>query len=108
MKNKKQTQKDHAKRRFAERLGVKYSQYINDLLLHKIHSNQFKLIEKQSKRVGLYEVAFTPRMQDMLTGDPVDMLVHIVYDRVRKTIVTVVSATDSFDNLRSLEDLEEL
>jgi len=104
MKSKKQTQKEHAKRRFAERLGIRFSQYLNDMLLHKIHFSGAKLVVKQSNRVAVFEVAFTPREQDMLVGVPKEIIVHIVYDRYRKTIVTVGEPGTTFDSCKEEED----
>lgn len=98
MKSKKQTQKEHAKKRFAERLNLKYSQYINDMLLHMIHSNRAKVVKKQSNRVSVYEVTFTPRLQDSLNGVVSEVTVHIVYDKFRKTIVTVSEPGSAFDS----------
>ncbi len=95
--NKKDQQKDHAKRRFAERLGIKFSQYLNDMLLNKIHTGNTVIVEKQSNRIMVYEVTFTPRDVDMLTGDPRELTVHIVFDKFRKTIVTVSPPGEAFD-----------
>jgi hypothetical protein len=102
MKTKKQSQQDHAKRRFAERLGVKFSQYIHDLLLSKLHHNDFVLVKKQSNRISVYEVSFTPRQQDMLLDEAKELTVHIVYDKLRKTIVTVGSPGTPFDDYSDL------
>ena len=99
MRSKKQNQKYHAKRRFGERLGIKFTQYLNDMFLHKIHSNQMRLVQKQANRVMVYEVTFTPRQQDMLGGEAKEMTVHIVYDRMRKTIVTVAEPGTIFDSM---------
>lgn len=96
--NKKDQQRDHAKRRFAERLGVKFSQYLNDMLLNKIYTNQFKFIEKQSNRISVYEMTFTPRQIDMIYGEPKELTVHVVFDRVRKTLVTVAEPGTKFDS----------
>lgn len=96
--NKKDQQKDHAKRRFAERLGIRFSQYLNDMLLNKIHTNQAKIVERQSNRITVYEVTFTPRPADMLNDDPKELTVHIVFDRHRKTIVTVAPPGQGFDS----------
>lgn len=102
MRTKKQTQQDHAKRRFGERLGIRFSQYVNDMLLHKIHSGQTKIVEKQSNRVSVYEVVFLPRQQDMMFGDAKEMTVFIVYDKMRKQIVTVSESV--FDCIQERED----
>lgn len=99
MRSKKQNQKYHAKRRFGERLGIKFSQYLHDMMLHKIHSNQMRVVHKQSNRVMVYEITFTPRQQDMLMGDAKEMTVHIVYDKMRKTIVTVAEPGTIFDSI---------
>lgn len=98
MKSKSQSQQDHAKRRFQERLGVKFSQYIRDMLLHKIRTNQFKFIVKQSNRVSVYEVTFTPRPQDMLYESPKEITVLIAYDKHRGNIVTVSAPGETFDS----------
>jgi len=94
----KDQQKDHAKRRFAERLGVKLSQFLNDMLLNKIYTNQCKLVEKQSNRINVYEVTFMPRLIDMINGDPIEMTVHLVFDKYRKTIVTVSPPGQPFED----------
>lgn len=100
MRSKKRCQQYHAKRRFSERLGVRFSQYLSDMLLHKIHSGQMKLLERQSNRVAIYEMSFTPRQQDMLVGDAKEMTVHVVYDRFRKNIVTVAEPGTPFDHMK--------
>lgn len=94
---KKDQQKDHAKRRFAERLHIKFSQYLNDLLLNKIYTQQCKLVKRQSHRVSVFEVTFMPRPVDMLDGAPSEITVHLLFDKFRKTIVTVAPPGESFD-----------
>jgi hypothetical protein len=91
MKTKKDQQKLHAKRRFAERLNVNLSQFLRESLIHKIHDNQAKLVEKQSNRVKVYEITFTPRQADILgNSTPEPVTINIVYDSIRKNIVTVL------------------
>lgn len=104
MRSKKKCQQYHAKRRFSERLGIRFSQYLSDTLLHKIHSGQMKVLERQSNRVAIYEMSFIPRQQDMLSGDAKEMTVHVVYDRVRKNIVTVAEPGTLFDHMQEQPD----
>lgn len=90
--SKKDNQKYHAKRRFSQRLGIRFTQYLNDMLMHKIHTNNFKFISRESNRVSIYEITFIPRPQDMMGLEEVkELTVQVVYDKMRKQIVTVGS-----------------
>lgn len=77
-KNKAKSQKKHAKRRFYERFGLLIEE--NDLnhIRNKIQEGDGELVEKQSNRVSKWRVPFK------------DSIFTVIYDKMRKTIVTVL------------------
>jgi len=84
-------QKQHAKRRFQERYGIKLSQFVWDTILHKIRSKQAKLVRKQSLRVKIYDVTFDLRQEDISDyAKPGTTLVRVVYDKTRGNIVSAL------------------
>ncbi len=95
MRDKKsKNQKIHGKRRFEERYGIRYSQFIIDSIKHKIHTNQTRNIRKQSLRVSIYDLDIVIQEKDIIDstklkdGDIVTM--RVVYDRIRKNIVSAL------------------
>lgn len=75
---KKKRQIKHAKRRFKERFDIYIDESELQRLSKKIEAGEAKLVGKQSERVSIYEVRVNSRM------------VHVVYDKRRKTIVTAL------------------
>ncbi len=71
-------QKRHAKRRAAERYGVDLHQDAYLQMIRAIQAGNAKLIKRQSVRCAIYEVSHKGQK------------LPVVYDRKRKTIVTVL------------------
>jgi elongation factor P--beta-lysine ligase len=83
MRRRKETEKEraeriHAERRFIERVGIDLTQNLHELLVSQIKKGKLKFVERQSVRVTLWETE--------LNG----ITVHLVYDKKRKQIVTVL------------------
>lgn len=74
--NKTQAQRIHASRRAAERYGMKFGRAEQREFVKAIQTGKSTVIEKQSHRVTVHEL--------IIEGEPV----RVVYDRIRKTIVT--------------------
>lgn len=90
-KTKADAQKNHARRRFNERYGIKLTQNVWDQILFQISSGSAVLIEKQSLRVKVYDVTINLSKNDVLgTVQPGKVRVRIVYDKLRSTIVTAL------------------
>lgn len=71
-------QKIHFKRRLEERMGIKYTQKVNDDLIHKIRIGQIDVVKRQSRRTSIYRINY--EQKDLF----------IVYDHIRGTLVTVL------------------
>lgn len=76
--SKKTQQESHAKRRFKERFGISFTKHMHDEFMFQIRHSQAELLEKQSNRVSKFRVKYK---EEHYT---------IIYDRERKTIVTVL------------------
>ncbi len=72
-------QKYHAKRRFRERLGCDWSSGRIQSLKYKIIFGKGEFIEAQSNRLSVWRVE-----------GPGKKLIDVIYDKDRKTIVTVL------------------
>jgi hypothetical protein len=81
--NKSKAQKIHAKRRFAERLGMSVGNKSLDEMVRKIKAGQGKFIKRQSLRVAIWELI-------VLDDDSIPRVVRVIYDRQRSNIVTVL------------------
>ena len=68
---------------------VQFNEYLNELILSKIWTNESPIVETLSKRTLTYEVKFLPRPKDMLDGLPVEQTVHVVYDKMFKSILKI-------------------
>ena len=73
------TQRLHARRRFLEREGLVYSRRVERALIGAIVGGKSVCVERQSHRVSVHDVPHEERIY------------RVVYDRQRKTIVTVLS-----------------
>jgi hypothetical protein len=80
-KNKADTQRKHAMRRFTERFSKELRDCEYDLIIKHIQTNQAKFIEKQSNRLSVFKV----RVENINA--------FAVYDKQRKTIVTFINET---------------
>lgn len=106
MKTKTQSLKDHTKKRLAERYGLNYSKFIKDNLLHQIHSGKGKFVYKQSLRVSVWDCTYDVKETDILnaTSKAEKIIIRAVYDKNRKTIITVLSPDMNPRDLENLED----
>jgi hypothetical protein len=78
-KNKKRhNQQYHARERFLERYGVVLSRVLRNNIIRDIQGGKYPLVERQSLRVSIFAVTIN------------DKLMHVVYDRQRKELVTVL------------------
>ena len=83
MKSKKRCQVEHTAKRFQERFGMNYTQFIKDQLLHKIHSGKATLHAKSTNRISLWDVELeTPEKTFM---------VRVAYDRLRRNVASVLT-----------------
>lgn len=71
-----QAQRIHATKRAEERYGMTLTRDMHHQLVKMIQSGKSTVIERQSLRVSVHEL--------MIEDEPV----RVVYDRIRKTIVT--------------------
>lgn len=78
MPSKKNAQRLHARRRAAERFGVHLTNEAEREILDKITSGKATFIRKESHRVSVFGVIFAGKET------------VVVYDRERKTIVTLM------------------
>ena len=95
MKSKKRCQVEHTAKRFQERYGMIYTQYIKDQLLHKIHSGKATLHVKSTNRISLWDV-------ELETQDHKKVMVRVAYDRQRRNVASVLTmemTCNSEDNL---------
>lgn len=81
MKSKKRCQVEHTAKRFQERFGMTYTQFVKDQLLHKIHSGKAVLHKKSTNRISLWDVELEPQM----------IMVRVAYDRLRRNIASVLT-----------------
>jgi len=84
MKSKKRCQVEHTAKRFKERFGMAYTQYVKDQLLNKIHTGKATLYRQQSNRVTVWDVEL-----DKQEGGTV--MVRVVYDRLRRNVASVLT-----------------
>lgn len=76
---KKESERIHARRRAAERYAVRWNSAHNTDVRRQIKEGIALLLRKQSLRVSLYEVTL-----------PDGQTAHVVYDRQRKEVVTLL------------------
>ena len=76
--SKKDAQKLHAKHRALERYGITLNKTIFRTWIEQIQTGAAKFLERQSNRVSVFEVSYE------------DKAIPVVYDRLRKTIVTTL------------------
>lgn len=99
MKNKKELQKRHAKRRFGTRFGINLTTELHSNLVRKIQKGQAILVEKQSNRVSIFDIDISGLIKkdnysivemnsiaDSVRADSI----RVVYDSNTKNIVTVL------------------
>lgn len=93
-KSKTKTLDQHTARRLRERYGLKYTQFLFDSIMHKIHNGKAKFIVRQSLRVTIWDVVYGIRQQDIddsKIAAPGDKTIRVAYDKTRKTIITVLT-----------------
>ena len=78
-KNKKECQKIHAAKRFAERCNEILTKEKVDSLLRAIHRNKSTVVFVQSDRVKIHKIEID------------DKVYYVVYDKNRNTIVTFLT-----------------
>jgi len=83
MKSKKRCQVEHTTKRFAERFGIHYTQFIKDQLLHKIHTGKAVLHKKSTNRISLWDVE--------LVLPEKTVMVRVAYDRMRRNVASVLT-----------------
>jgi len=76
-------QKKHFKRRFRERLGVYLSDHDIDSIIKEIEVGHARILERESNRVSKFEVSHNNENY------------IVVYDRLRRMPVTVITETMS-------------
>ena len=78
----------HVKRKVLNRLGIEMTRELHDALIRKIRagSPDAQFVEKQSKRVTVWKVKHN------VAGE--DIVFHMVYDKMRKNIVTILNNVD--------------
>lgn len=77
-KTKQQAERAHCKQRFLERYGIEFNRHMRREFERLIQTSQTHLIKKQSNRVSIHDVIYE------------GIVYRVVYDRNRKTIVTVL------------------
>jgi hypothetical protein len=82
MISKREAQKKHARRRAAERFDVFLTKEAEREIIEKIQSGRATFIKKESNRISLFGVIFAGKET------------VVVYDRSRKTIVTLMPRED--------------
>ena len=80
--NKKKASTVHLKRRFYERYNLEITNQDIKEMVRKIQNQQAEFIERQSNRITIWKLQFR------------DKDYTIVYDKVRKSIVTVFPEMD--------------
>jgi len=73
-----QAERAHCKQRFLERYGIEFNRHMRSEFEKLIQTNQTHLIKKQSNRVSIHDVIYEGEVY------------RVVYDKNRKTIVTVL------------------
>jgi ribosomal protein L2 len=82
-----QSQTVHFKRRSSERLGIDLNRHVRRELINKIQRGNLKFIKKQSLRVSIFEAEIEGK------------ICHLVYDKNRKKLVTVLLAGEEKENI---------
>lgn len=86
------TLQSHAKTSLSNRYNLVYTQHMHDTLLNKIHSNDFRLVLRQSNRVTIFDVYYKLQKNDVVKTDSYEagevVALRVVYDSHRKGIVT--------------------
>ncbi len=83
MKSKKRCQVEHTAKRFQERFGMVYTQYIKDQLLHKIQTGKALLHVKSTNRISLWDVELETKEKNVM--------VRVAYDRLRRNVASVLT-----------------
>ena len=65
----------------SERLGIRYSREIEAGWIALIRSGRVRCVDKQSNRITVFEIPIGLENQDFI---------HVVYDKIRGSIVTVL------------------
>lgn len=83
MKSKKRCQVEHTAKRFQERFGMVYTQYIKDQLLNKIQTGKATLHIKSTNRISLWDVELETKEKNVM--------VRVAYDRLRRNVASVLT-----------------
>ncbi len=89
-RSKKKSQFIHAQKRFKQRFGINFSRSMNDFFVSLIQKGKAFFVEKQSCRISIWDIDY-----DQETF-------RVVYDKERKSIVTVL-----YDE-KKLKDIQEI
>jgi len=85
-------QRVHAKRKFMSRVGIKLTPELRRRLSDKILAKEAELVHKQSNRISIYDVEHDIEGQKRTF--------RLVFDRMRKNIVTILNNLDSPKNAK--------
>lgn len=76
--SKKTASRNHFKQRMNERFGIKLTTSQCKDIVNLIQKGKTRFVEQQSLRVSIHEIKIN------------EMLIHVVYDKIRKTPVTAL------------------
>jgi hypothetical protein len=79
-------QRIHAKRKFMKRVGIQLTPELRRELSTKILTRKAELVQKQSNRISIYDVKHTVKGKSETF--------RLVFDRMRKNIVTILNNLD--------------
>lgn len=84
---KKLSQRFHFKRRMSSRFGEDITDDDIDKIVAQIQSGQTEVVERQSLRVVIHKIKFKGQV------------IHIPYDKHRKTPITALFDDETYDNM---------
>lgn len=88
------TQRDHFKRRMMERYGLTVNRHEYRFMVEMIQNGEAEFIEKQSNRVSAFWLNLTV---DDGVGNSEIVRVRVIYDKLRKTLVTALPPEGEID-----------
>lgn len=92
-------QRAHAKRKFMSRVGIKLTSELRRELATKILSKEAELVYKQSNRISIYDVEYKVKGKKEIF--------RLVFDRMRKNIVTILNNLDEPENAKHQHGLRK-
>lgn len=106
-KSKTKTLEYHTSKRLKERYGLNYSQLFFDSAMNQIRNGKAKFILRQSLRVTIWDVVYDVREKDIYNSEIAkqgQQTIRVVYDKTRKTLITVLSPDMDPAELLELEE----